>query len=1038
MKSKLQLLAFLVVCATHFTMQGQTTNTLPFYDGMDYTVGENMFPASVAQSTFGTWYTQDDRPDVSQQITASPTWSLSSNVESPVGAALFTDRFGEDPELFFTEQTSGEVFVSMFLQINSSFSNNLAATTTTPDRIFEIAESSSGTSSAAASVFVRAVVDGGGDVVGIEFGINEDGAATDVNDVNWTGITHSANEQLFLVFSYTKNSSSDTAAKLWINPVVNGTEPAATVEDTTTQDKDPVRFSFNVRGSSYTPRLITDEFRIGNSWNDVAPVKGSTGSGAVTAYITTSTTPTFPVYESFDNYATGATLINANTETGIGAWGTKDVKATSDMTVVDSPTWGSVGTDIGVNNAGKAMSFIASGEDGYLEFTKTSGSFGAIYSSFLIKITDMTDFTDTYRLVGFGRKNPTSVYGATTLYVQKDATDGTKYNLGLNETNSASATPTFVGGAADPTEYAIDQELFVVIYFDDATDGDGITAKMWINPVISGAEPTPTVTDPTDRSLDVDVLVFTLNSGTRTPGVTFDEVRIASTWDEVTKVKHTWTGATADWGTNTNWDNSIVPSALSNVVIPSGATNQPVIGATTGVAVHNLSIDAAATLSITSGGALQSTGSVTGDFTYNLNIPDDKWHYVSSPVIGEQYNDAWVTANSIANGTGNNRGISWYDNSSSDPTTGHWRYMQQGDEEVFQRQGYALKRTEAGTYAFTGTFPRANFELPISQANGNNWNLMNNPYPSYISVADLILANTSNLGSLFQSLYVWNPNNGANGAYELLTSGYIHPGQAFFINSNVATGALNITESLQSAQTGVTFYKNSAKPNIELILSKNDNEVKTTFNLLENATNGLNPGQDFGLFTGVKSDLSISSYLVEGNNDIPLTIQSLAISNLEDIEIPIGVVAQKDDEIKFSAKSFELPNGINLILEDKVTNTTTDLSDINAEYKLKLTENLNGVGRFYLVTASKALSTENLSLDQIKIFKTSNSNLKITGLTEGKFELKLYNILGKQILNTSFISSGVKEINLPKISTGIYIVELNSEKGKTSKKITLE
>lgn len=1038
MKLKLQLLTFIVVCCVHFTALGQTTNTLPFYDSMDYTVGADVFPSNTNQSIFGTWYTQDPRSDVKQEVVASPTWSLSSNVETPSGAALRTSTSGEDPELFFTEQTSGEVFVSMFIQIHSSFSSNLAASATDPDRIFEIAEASTGTSAAAASVFVRAVLDGGV-VVGVEFGINEDGVAADVNDVNWSGTTHSANEQLFLVFSYTKNSSSDTAAKLWINPVVNGIEPSATVEDTTTQDKDPVRFSFNVRGSTVTPIMITDEFRIGNSWNDVAPVKGSTGNGAVSANITTTTTPTFPVYESFDNYATDATLINANTETGIGAWGTKDVKSSSDMTVVDSPTWGSSGTDIGVNNAGKAMSFSGGGEDGYLEFTKTAGSFGTVYASFLMKVTDLTSVdTDNYRFVGFGRKNSTSVSGATTIYVQKDASDATKYNLGLNETNSTSATPTFVGGAADPTEYAIDQELFVVIYFDDATDGDGITAKMWINPVISGAEPTPTVTDPTDRGLDVDLLVFTQASSVRTPGVTFDEIRIASTWDEVTKVKHTWTGATADWATNTNWDNNLVPSTLSNVIIPSGASNQPVIGATTGVAVHNLSIDAAASLSITSGGSLQSTGNVTGDFTYNLSITDDKWHYASSPVIGEEYNDAWVTANGIASGTGNNRGISWYDNSSSDPTTGNWRYMQQGDNGVFQAKGYALKRTGSGTYAFTGTFPRANFELPISQNNGNNWNLINNPYPSYISVADLVSTNSANLGSLFQNVYVWNPNNGANGAYEILTSGHIHPGQAFFINSNVASGNLNITEALQSAQTGVTFYKNSAKPNIELLLSKNDIEVKTTFNLLENATNGLNPGQDFGLFTGVKSDFSVSSYLVEGNTGVPLTIQSLAISNLENIEIPIGVVAKKDDEIIFSAKSFELPNGISLILEDRVNNTTTDLSDINAEYKLKLTEDVNGVGRFYLVTASKALSTENVSLDQIKIFKTSNSNLKITGLTEGKFDLKLYNILGKQILNTSFISNGVKEFKLPRISAGIYIVELNSEKGKLSKKIKLE
>lgn len=1006
---------------------------------MNYTIGADLFPSNTNQGSFGNWYTQDPRASTLQTIIASPTWSLTSNIETAADNALSTRTFGEDPEIFFTEQTSGEVFVSLFMEIDASLSSNLNSVNL--DRLFEIAEASSSTSSAAACVFMRGKLDGSNNVIGVEFGINEDATATDASDVNWTGITHSEGEQLFLVFSYTKNSSTDTAAKLWINPVVNGTEPAVTVEDTTTNDKDPVRFSFNVRGSEYTPDLITDEFRIGNTWNAVAPVKGSTGSGAVATTITAATTPTFPVYESFDNYTTGAKLINDNTETGIGAWGTKDLKSPTIMEVVDAPTWGSLGTAIGTNNAGKALKFRRSGEDGFIEFTEQTGDFGTVYASFLMRATDITSIdTDTYRLVGFGKKNETNISAATQLYVRKDPTDSSKYNIGVNEDNGGSDIPTYVGGVT-PTQFSENEDLFIVISFDDETgdEADGSTSSIWINPSTTGSQPAADAIDGI-KGLDTDILVFTLGSTARTPEVIFDELRIASTWDEVTKVNHTWTGATADWNTNTNWDNNIVPSTLSNVIIPSGALNQPVIGATTGAIAHNLSVDNAANLSITSGGSLQSTGNVSGDLTYNLSIADDKWHLVSSPVIGEEYNDAWVTANGIASGatTASNRGIATYDNTTDDPTTSYWRYMQQGSNSVFQGKGYSLKSSASGTYLFTGTFPRANFEILISQSGGNNWNLVNNPYPSYLNIADFITANTSKLGGAFQAVYVWNPSNGANGAYESLTSGYIHPGQAFFVSANIASGTIDITENLQSAQTGVTFYKDVPNPYIKLSVSNGSLKSSTTFNLLTNATNGLNPGQDFGMFTGVKNNFAIYSHLVEDNIGIALKKQSLKISEMENLEIALGVIAQKNSEIKFTAESLNVPSGIDLFLEDKLTNSVTNLGDANSEYVIKLTDDLNGVGRFYLSTSAKSLSTGNVHLENISIYKTNNSNLKITGLSVGKASIKLYNILGKQIVNASFISNGVKDIALPNVATGIYIIELTTATGTLNKKITLE
>ena len=166
--------------------------------------------------------------------------------------------------------------------------------------------------------------------------------------------------------------------------------------------------------------------------------------------------------------------------------------------------------------------------------------------------------------------------------------------------------------------------------------------------------------------------------------------------------------------------------------------------------------------------------------------------------------------------------------------------------------------------------------------------------------------------------------------------------------------------------------------------------------------------------------------------------QSLPNSDYENMIVPVGVKAAAGKEITFSVESLNLPEGIKVILEDRVKNVFTNLDE--GDYEISLTEAADGVGRFYLHTSSKsALSVDdNLALNSISIFKTNSSTLRIAGLQQGNATIKLYNILGKQVLNSAFVTSGVKDIALPKLATGVYVVQLQTVTGKLSKKIILE
>lgn len=491
----------------------------------------------------------------------------------------------------------------------------------------------------------------------------------------------------------------------------------------------------------------------------------------------------------------------------------------------------------------------------------------------------------------------------------------------------------------------------------------------------------------------------------------------------------TWTGTTdTDWNTATNWSPTGVPNSVDNVIIPV-LSNQPVVSGA--VTVNQ------ATLA--SGASLIANSTFTGTINYNVNVTDDNWHLISSPVVGQVYGDTWANDNIVADGNGTNRGISTYQNGAPNATTGPWVYMQDGTNSTFDSGvGYSLKRTSSGTYAFTGTFPNGPITPAIS-TNTNDWNLIGNPYPSNLNIATFITENSTTndfIADGFDAIYVWNPTEGGTGAYNELTTGFIQPGQAFFIKSKV-DGAANITEAMQSHTTG-TFYKNT-DTSINLLLSNGKSTKRTKINYLGGKSTSLDAGFDIGMFDGVDSDLRIYTHLIENNEGIAFARQALPNTDLESMVIPVGVKVEAGKEITFSAEALNLPSEIKVYLEDRTTNTFTRLDEANSEYKITLSEALNGTGRFYLHTAQKALSLNtNTILENVSIYKADASTLRIVGLQEGNATIKLFNLLGKQMMNSTFKTNGVQNISLPQLATGVYFVQVTTDAGKLNKKIILE
>ncbi len=538
----------------------------------------------------------------------------------------------------------------------------------------------------------------------------------------------------------------------------------------------------------------------------------------------------------------------------------------------------------------------------------------------------------------------------------------------------------------------------------------------------------------------------------------------------------TWDGSEgSDWTMGDNWGGGSPPGSTDNVVIANAGT-APVI--TSAVTVNNLTIEASASLTVNGGGNLTVDGDLTVDGSSTLTINSDAttngsiivngsstgnltynryaaysatsaegWHLVSAPVVGESEDDIITNGSLLTNGSGF-RSFASYDNSYSGGTG--WDYINgAASASLDSGKGYSAKST-AASIPFTGTMKTDNLSsYAITVGSQNAWNLIGNPYPSFVaanSSADasnnFLTTNIAELDPSFAAIYMWNSSTLA---YEVVNNAtgarYIAPGQGFFVSAKAGGGTVDITEAMLSHQSGDLFLRNNTNiPEIKLQVTNGTSTVSTEIKYIEGTTTGLDVGYDAGLFNGTTNSFGVYSHLVSDSNGIDYTLQCLPPQNYEEMIIPIGLTASSGDQIEISSEALNLPSGLNIYIEDRVEGTFTRIDQDNTSYTIVLNSDISGIGRFYLHTNSQALSTEDVTLESVSIYLLDQNTIRIAGLqTDDKASFELYNILGKQLIEESFTTStGVKDIPLRRsISEGVYIVKLATEKGKLNKKIML-
>ena len=733
---------------------------------------------------------------------------------------------------------------------------------------------------------------------------------------------------------------------------------------------------------------------------------------------------TLPHEENFD-YVSATNLGDTTNWTSLESSGDLITLASGNLAVSGLKT-----------SKGNKISFGKAGRDETLSFTGQSGAGVVVYYSLILNVTDNSSMSKVDYLLGL-TNDPTATTNTArgaVLYATRDA-DGTSFNLGITK-KTETTNAQYVQDTGANKKYTVGTPVFVVVGYDWSAK----TCSLWVNPSVSDLgttlPPTEDVLDnTTNGALGTSVIngfFFKQTSNTKTPNVEIDELKIATSWADVTPPSITWDGSTdKNWNDTTNWTPERVPPTTAEAIIPAGLTNYPTIssGAIT-----------VGTIDIKSGAAFVANGTATvaGTATYSRNLTHtagdtNGWYAIASPVVGETFDDTWVNANSLATGSGTNRGLATYTESADT-----WDYFLTGESGTFTPgTGYSVKRSATGDVSFTGTINTADTDVTLVRT-GNGYNLVTNPYTSYIN-SETLLDNNAVVSSN-KNIYVWN-NGTTSYDTKISTEAFkVAPGQAFFVKSNAGGGTLNFAESNQSDNSGTdTFQRTAATiPEIELSVADESTHryIKLYFN--DAATKSFDNGYDGDLFGGIANSFEIYSHLLADNQGEKYQIQSLPNSGLASTVIPVGLKAASGKELAFSVKKLNLPTDIKVYLEDRVTNTFSLFDETNSVYNITLSSAIDGVGRFYLHTSNSVLSTSDVNLNSVSIFKINNSTLRVAGLSQGKASISLYNILGKQMMMTTFNAINSKDISLPKLAAGVYIVQLTTEAGKLNKKIILK
>ena len=471
-----------------------------------------------------------------------------------------------------------------------------------------------------------------------------------------------------------------------------------------------------------------------------------------------------------------------------------------------------------------------------------------------------------------------------------------------------------------------------------------------------------------------------------------------------------------------------------------------------------LTINNGSTLTATNGVTLQSdatgtatilnSGSYTGTITTQQYLGSARNWYVSSPVqvTNSPANNITRYYEYVEAGTNADFSVTG--------STAYWKGLSTGTLMAVGK-GYIAQASAGTTIQFTGTPNNGNitttFDLTRDEAKGKGFNLVGNPYPSYIDWS-LVAAANPNLSKTFYfrskntnetSTYTFVSYNGllstsvsSNGTANTNITRFIPPTQAFWVRVNTGTSTTNM------------YFNNDMRSHRDdngnlLKAPKADNRTRLRLQLMNGSESDetlictdANADNSFDVYDSPKmmNSSTVTPDLYTKADDERLVINGLN-SISDNMELPLGFSLNAAASLKLKATEISnFPAETQIYLLDKIDNVQTELLP-ETEYSFTATTAItNNESRFSLLFRVPDNTTEITKTKKQNAQIFVNTANQITIIASEKTSYSIYNAVGQKIEN-GVVNSKLETIN-SKLSSGVYFVKLSlNERSEVQKVI---
>ncbi len=527
-----------------------------------------------------------------------------------------------------------------------------------------------------------------------------------------------------------------------------------------------------------------------------------------------------------------------------------------------------------------------------------------------------------------------------------------------------------------------------------------------------------------------------------------------------------WTGAVStDWNTAGNWANNAVPTATDDVTIPDvsgGSGNFPIVNVAD-AETNGLTVQAGATLTVTSGnaltvngnlsnsgsvlvaadasgtGSLITQGTITGAGAFRMEkylngaggaTPNGVFHYVSSPVAGAAASDYDIAS-------GNKL---W----AANEVAQNYVQVTDGATALNAGQGYVVRMGGSGTVTLSGSaFHTGGVELNglTRTGAGTNagYNLIGNPYPSTLSwdaaskvnMEPSIWYRTHTAGEAM-TFDVYNAQSGigtGNNRFGVDADGLVPPGQGFWtrVEAGETSGSVTFDNTMRSHGAQSQLYRLAQEEGtvrMRLLGTNGSDEAIVHF------TTEAQDGPDAYDSHKMWGAASLAQLYTTAGTD------TMAINGLYGTEtnpiVDLGVKLPTAGDHTLTAHSITLTEDV--WLEDRLLNNFQHLN-ANPTYAFTATAGNHG-SRFALHFGSLAVGIGSDGMPNVSTVFAAEGMVNVTVSNDiAQGAITILDLTGRTV-QTAAISSSRTAVatDLP---TGIYLVRVETAKGAETHRVLL-